>query len=856
VHQPILRKLRAYRTRIVTRIILEGVFWTMAAVVVLVGLSLAIDYTQRLGLPARIFSLVVGLGILSYVLYRQLVSKLTRPMDDERMALTVEDQFPELRDRLISSLQFAAALEAGSTGRSGQSLAMMSAVSADAAGAVEPLDLRRTVDQGRLALALSFAMVLWAGLITFAAFQPAVMRLWFRRNILMAGDTWPRRTRLTVSYDDRPVAEGDTLEITVEADVNGDVPAQVIIEHESLESDRKGEETLAPVGGVGDNEFKTRRRNIVESFRFRASGGDATTRWYDVTVVKRPTITQLKFWAEYPSYTGLAPEWLSVAKTSIRVLPGTRISVALGSSKPLEKDTELERYGAWIEKDDEAEPVRLAYVGPEETGPDGQLVIDTWFTEAEKASSKELWTGVFEARRACVASFHVLDTQGLVNRPPQVRSVDMIKDVPPKVTVAKVGVGDMIRPNTTLPLRIKAADDFGVKQLYLEHRFVIEDKYSEEKPELIPFYKLDPKTGGVGVGYKSHAAYYHHLADQLLKTAGRLRASDKERFEAHGRLLERDWKALRDAAASTERRKYEAAEGLLLTALRGNTDDKDVVGLLATVRKKLNKVVDIKAELAQNKQARPWRWELKNLGLQEGFVFTFRGEAKDYKEPENIGKTESISFRVVSADELMADLVRRQIEQRQDFERVADRQRSEVQIEIDAASEILRKKQALNADQTGELRTMEETVRHSAEEVKLITDKLAQILAEMTNNKVGDTRETTRLREHIIQPLRRMTSESEAPGELGLMPTLSRDIKRATEPGAEDVKNQVTKLSGQNQYILEQMKSILEHMLDLENYRRIVDETRRIKLQQEKILKEIQKELEKLLQGSGAGGLP
>ena len=157
MHQPILKKLRAYRTRIRTCVTIKGLCYGAAVVVGLVALSLLIDYHQKLSTASRIISLFIGLGVIGFVLYRGLFSKLARPMDDERVALTVEDRFPELGDRLISSLQFAGALQAGTTGRSDQSMAMMTAVTSDAVSAVAPLNLGRTIRYGRVLRAVAIA---------------------------------------------------------------------------------------------------------------------------------------------------------------------------------------------------------------------------------------------------------------------------------------------------------------------------------------------------------------------------------------------------------------------------------------------------------------------------------------------------------------------------------------------------------------------------------------------------------------------------------------------------------------------------------------------------------------------------
>ena len=730
MHQPILKKLRTYRARIRTCVTIEGLCYGAAVVVGLVALSLLIDYHQKLSTASRIISLFIGLGVIGFALYRWLFSKLARPMDDERLALTVEDRFPELGDRLISSLQFAGALQAGTTGRSDQSLAMMTAVTSDAVSAVAPLNLGQTIRYGRALRAVAIAAAAWLILLSYTAWKPHVMGLWFERNVLMMNTPWPQRTHLDVTYKD-VIPRGDSLVVTVRAS-GEELPERVTIRSRLLKSGTRREEDMARVGMVKDYTFEAKFKNVVEPLKFRVAGGDAVTDWFRVSLVERPSITQLKFRAVYPHYTRKPPEVLSTSESFLEVLPGTTIKVAAVASKQLKS--------ARLVVNEEEPGINMALGGTDR-------VRDFWPKEEDRAAlgDRKFWVGALKVADDCSVAVKVVDTVGLSNRPPTRFTVKIVPDKEPAVAVKITGIGEMIVPKATLPLEISVTDDYGITGVRLTHKFMIEEKYSDE--ETLNFDKL--VYGGKAIGHK---------------------------------ML----------------------------------------------------------------------WNLTGLGLPPGSIFMFTVEATDSKDitPKNVGKTDTISLRVVTRDELMADLVRRQVEQSQDFKQVRRRQRMEVEVELKAGEREIRgmadDKARLDDKQTARLTAVEQTLRNSAAEVKHIADMLEQVLLEMINNKLGTEKklggqnEQTKLKTGIVQPLRRIADK--------LMPELTETVKLAATLRGAALKKQVAMAVAQNDQVLAQMDIVFDNMIKLQTFRRIVEQIRRLTEEQQDLLTDIEKEHKRLLE--------
>src|SRR6185295_17380002 len=84
----------------------------MALVAVIIGYFF-LDWLTDLPFGARLLVAAAGLAIVAYVAYRYLYLELRKIQDDDEMALRVESRNPDLRGRLISTLQLVRTQHAG-----------------------------------------------------------------------------------------------------------------------------------------------------------------------------------------------------------------------------------------------------------------------------------------------------------------------------------------------------------------------------------------------------------------------------------------------------------------------------------------------------------------------------------------------------------------------------------------------------------------------------------------------------------------------------------------------------------------------------------------------------------------------
>ena len=236
---------------------------------------------------------------------------------------------------------------------------------------------------------------------------------------------------------------------------------------------------------------------------------------------------------------------------------------------------------------------------------------------------------------------------------------------------------------------------------------------------------------------------------------------------------------------------------------------------------------------------------LEPLQLQPGTSFRFAVGAQD-NDPQgpNMGTSQEFLLRVVSEEELRADLLRREIEQRKAFDEAYQNQMA-LNTELEA---ILVRQPAEGVSQEEFLSQREldliETVRAQKSvgtSIDRVATRFEEFLVEIKNNRLDeaeneiapDQRIEERFDARIIQPIRRLDQElvALAARHLDACRTQARDtaaLQQAAEMAA----------SVQQQILLE-MKQILAAMNDSENFQGIINDILEVKRDTDAIKKGI-----------------
>lgn len=216
-------------------------------------------------------------------------------------------------------------------------------------------------------------------------------------------------------------------------------------------------------------------------------------------------------------------------------------------------------------------------------------------------------------------------------------------------------------------------------------------------------------------------------------------------------------------------------------------------------------------------------WSVSSEAVTPGDRLNLFARAKDFDDVSGPNTAESppISIRVVTRDELLAELARREQEFRLDFERLIDAQeqlRSRLLTLIG-----LSKLEGGSEDFATTIATLERRQRSIAGSVNVIRQQVEQVLTEHRINQVATQTVEERLGQGIAEPLGRLTTR-DFPEAADTVRRWSRDPDG--EVGAAVDPQQVALLS--------QMRAILANMIQWEGYQEAVNMLRDIlRLQKE-----------------------
>ncbi len=240
-----------------------------------------------------------------------------------------------------------------------------------------------------------------------------------------------------------------------------------------------------------------------------------------------------------------------------------------------------------------------------------------------------------------------------------------------------------------------------------------------------------------------------------------------------------------------------------------------------------------------------YRLEIGELGVPVDAHVSFKIEAvdNDAVDGPNTGASAVFSAKVVTEQELRNELLRREQEQRVEFERLLKDQQT---LEVDARAMLAEVGAAekLTPDQFARLGAIEKRQRLVAGRCEGIARQFEQILMEIVNNRLEDAGGPTqrRLQQRIIGPLLDIANVDvrAASDAFDAARKASLEAERRPQLMGEAVEHQ--------QAILAQMRLILRNMVKLEGYQEAVNLLREIIKSQKDVNQQTIKELEKQIE--------
>jgi len=282
------------------------------------------DYVLRLPLAVRQVALVAILAGLALVLYRRLVMPLRQSLSDAVLATRVEERYPQLENRLVSSLAF---LHAENDPENSDSPDLMRAV------VEETARLAPSIRFGDVALARvplrwasgAGALILVAATAAFA--QPELAGTFVERDLLLRDISWPRRTTLSV-VDMQP---GVAREVTLHHDTvlriraEGSAPDRVLLRYRERGGDGI-EELVELAPSAEDAALYVFNLHVDADYEFAVTGGDDDrAESYLIDALTPPAVVGIEMRCTYPAYLEREDDVLTDGDQ--RVPEGTKIEI-------------------------------------------------------------------------------------------------------------------------------------------------------------------------------------------------------------------------------------------------------------------------------------------------------------------------------------------------------------------------------------------------------------------------------------------------------------------------------------------------------------------------------------------------
>jgi hypothetical protein len=228
--------------------------------------------------------------------------------------------------------------------------------------------------------------------------------------------------------------------------------------------------------------------------------------------------------------------------------------------------------------------------------------------------------------------------------------------------------------------------------------------------------------------------------------------------------------------------------------------------------------------------------DLEPLGLSPGTSFRFSVTAKDnYPGKPNVGRSQEFLLRVVTDEELRADLLRREVEQRKAFDDQAYQVQLALMTEIQAIAARTRtdsvSQEEFDSKREAALIALVRKQKGVGTVLDRVANRFEEFLVEVKNNRLDEAenqlapeqRIETRFDERIIGPIRQLDSEM-----ISLASRQFDNARRAVRNQAEleEIVDQSVELQ---LAILEEMKRILSAMADSESFQEIINDFLEVK---------------------------
>ncbi len=462
--EEITNKLKQSVTRVRRIIWMRGMAAVLATVFISLLLIMSIDAMVLIINPLIRWGLwLVGVATVALTARVMIYKPLSKPFTPRRIAALIEQNHPELEERLSTVVELL-----GVPGYTQEASSRFLEVLTDAAIAdIKTVTPRKEFTtktvKPRAILALISGGVI---LILTVIFPTTMTRLLTRAIVPSANVDNIYADNLNVTPKDKVVLIGDSL--TIDLAITGGFPGKAFIytlKKDGNETKERMSQTSSDVEGQETvRYYQYFFPSITEDFQYRVICGNAVTRYYNVKAVEKPAYESIKISYKYPEYTGRDIVTLEPGNLNISAISGTTIFIEVVPNRELE--------GKLVFPND------IVYEGYED---DGKITFEFVLNEE------------IEGQWGLVLS----DEYGFSNDV-EYAPIQVVNDLEPTITITEPQVQTIDLPDFgKLPFNFVAKDDFGFSSVEL-HLALNEGSFTKIKD-----LEIEEVENGVWVGSDS-----------------------------------------------------------------------------------------------------------------------------------------------------------------------------------------------------------------------------------------------------------------------------------------------------------------------------------------------------------------
>lgn len=428
--------------------LLEATARIFVALLGLGCLSLLFDWWLELSLVARGLYLLVGLGVVGYLIYQYVYLPLRVSLSPIEIANLIDQSkkvAPQqaIAPRVASVLQLPTHLV-----ESEQSEPMIKQAVEENYQRLSQFPFQDSIDPRHTKHCLLALLAAILIPVCFVVVLPEAARLWGQRWLLGSNEPWPRNTRLTVvGLQDGQwiIPRGETATLQVRAEDEEQTTESVWLHLQSED----GESETITMNRFQTGDFRYELPPLQLPLRAYGWGGDAETEPFEIVPIDRPRITDLKIEATHPRLSKPVVSHFSASEGNVRLLPQSEVTLELTTNVKVRQI------------DVDSEDVSLQW-----KSTDGTHFQTKWTHEKPVSFKLTLHSAEHE-----------------IHSHPRPVSIGVQPDRSPRLSFRYSGVRQRITPQATIPFSIIARDDYGVRLVGMTSMLPLSGTEPKEKPE-------------------------------------------------------------------------------------------------------------------------------------------------------------------------------------------------------------------------------------------------------------------------------------------------------------------------------------------------------------------------------------